>query len=140
MARISIFILRILGLAVLLINCDRPSCKNTNLIFENYPPDSKEYKEELAKQLAMVDKSKLTYWMDSYQEGNHSQYIIAHIQGDGLCAKIYLTIESDKGIEELLKNKGIGYRGAELTDVKFEVIQDSTSTEFIFQKAGGITD
>jgi len=116
-------------------------CKNTNPNFDNYSPDTKEYKDELVKQLATVDKSKLTYWMDTYKEDNNSQTILAHIQGDGLCAKILLVVnESDKGIEGILKNKGLGYGGAELEDLKFDIKQDRTSTEFVFQEISGIVD
>ncbi|WP_293894389.1 hypothetical protein, partial [Flavobacterium sp.] len=68
-----------------LVSCDRPVCKNKNLIFDKYSPETKEYKIELIKQFAKVDKSKLTYWMDTYQEENNTKYINVHIQGDGLC-------------------------------------------------------
>jgi len=133
--------LTIFFLLTFIVSCDRPVCKNTNTIFDKYSPDTKEYKDELVKQLANVDKSKLTYWMDTYQEDNNSEYIHAHIQGDGLCAKIVLTVNgSDKSIEGILKNKGMGYGGAELEDLKFEVKQDSTSTEFVFQEISGIAD
>jgi len=141
MTKFSTFTLTISGLLFLVASCDRRECKNTNLIFDKFSPDTKEYKEELVKQLAKVDKSKLTYWMDTYQEGDSSQYIYAHIQGDGLCAKVVLIInDSEKGIEGLLKNKGMGYSGAELKDLKFNIKQDSTSTELIFQEISGIVD
>jgi len=141
MTKFSTFILTISGLLFLVASCDRRECKNTNLIFDKFSPDTKEYKEELVKQLAKVHKSKLTYWMDTYQEGDSSQYIHAHIQGDGLCAKVVLIInDSEKGIEGLLKNKGMGYSGAELKDLKFNIKQDSTSTELIFQEISGIVD
>lgn len=79
--------------------------------------------------------------MDNYQEDNDSQYIYAHIQGDGLCAKIVLVVNDlNKGVEGILKTKGVGYCGAELEDLKFNIKQDSTSTEFVFQEISGIAD
>lgn len=133
--------LTVVFLLTFIISCDRPVCKNTNTIFDKYSPDTKEYKDELVKQLAKVNKSKLSYWIDTYQEVNNSEYIHAHIQGDGLCAKIVLVVNgADKGIEGIIKTKGMGYRGAELEDLKFEIKQDSTSTEFIFQEISGIVD
>ena len=124
-----------------IVSCVRPVCKNTNAIFDKYSPDTKEYNDELVKQLAKVDKSKLTYWMDTYQKDNNSQYIHAHIQGDGLCAKIVLVVnDADKGIEGIIKNKGVGYSGAELKDLKFDIKQDSTSTKFVFQSISDIGD
>jgi hypothetical protein len=125
----------------LVLSCDRPDCKNTNSIFDKYSPDKKEYKDELVNQLVKVDKSKLTYWMDSYQETENSKSIHAHIQGNGLCAKIVLEIkDSENGIKGIIKNEGKGYRGAELENLKFDVRQDSNSTKFIFQEISGIKD
>ena len=141
MTKPSIFTMAIFGLLTFAVSCDRPVCKNTNPIFDKYSSDTKEYKDELVNQLSKVDKSKLTYWIDTYQDTNNQQYLNAHIQGDGLCAKIMLTVkESNKGIEGLLKTKGGGYSGAELVDLKFKIKQDSTSTEFVFEEVSGITD
>ena len=141
MTKTLIKTLTFFSLLTFIVSCDRPVCKITNTIFVKYSPNAKEYKNELVKQLATVDKSKLTYWMDTYQEYNDAKLINVHIQGDGLCAKIVLTINgSDKGIEGIVKNKGMGYRGAELEDLKFNIKQDSTSTEFVFQEISGIVD
>ena len=124
-----------------IVACERPVCKNSNTIFDKYSPDSKEYKDELIKQLANIDKSKLTYWMDMYQEDKSSQNIHAYIQGEGICAKIVLSIDgSVKGVEEILKNKGAGYVGAGLDGLKFDIKQDSIATKFVFQEIRGIVD
>jgi hypothetical protein len=128
-------------LLIFVVSCDRPICKNTNPIFDKYLPVRKEYKDELIKKLEKIERTKLTYWMDNYQKIGNSQFIYANIQGDGLCAKIVLKIESSKkGIEGILKNKGNGYIGAELENLKFEIKKDSTSTEFIFKEISGIVD
>ena len=141
MTKTSTFILTIFGLLIIVTGCDRPVCKNTNPIFDKQSPEAKEYKDELVKQLNQVDKSKLTYWIDEYQKDNNSEHLLAHIQGDGLCAKIFLTInESQKGIEGFIENKGGGYRGAGLENLKFDIIQDSTKTEFVFQEVTDIID
>lgn len=123
------------------VSCDRPVCKNTNSIFDKYAPNENEYKAELVKQLAKTDKSKLAYWMDTYREKNNTKYLEVYIQGDGLCAKMELTVnDSEKGIEGILEKKGGGYCGAELEDLKFDIEQDSTSTKFIFKEISGIID
>ena len=74
-------ILTIFGFLILTVSCEQPKCKNTNLIFDKYSPYTKQYKDELVKQLINIDKSKLTYWMDEYQEIDNSQNICANIQG-----------------------------------------------------------
>lgn len=128
-------------LLIFAVSCDKPKCENTNTIFQRYSPDAKEYQDELVKQLSKIDKSKITYWIDTYKEDYNSKYLFVHIQGEGLCAKIVLTInDSSKGIEGILKNKGKGYIGAELENLKFDIQQDNTSTKFVFQEISGIAD
>ena len=134
-------ILTIFGFLILTVSCEQPKCKNTNLIFDKYSPYTKQYKDELVKQLINIDKSKLTYWMDEYQEIDNSQNICANIQGDGLCAKIVLVVRgSDKGIQGILNAKGKGYRGAELKDLKVDIKQDNLSTEFVFKEISRVID
>ncbi len=41
---------------------------------------------------------------------------------------------ADKGIEGILKTKGMGYRGAELKDLKFETKQNSNRLELRFSR------
>jgi hypothetical protein len=141
----SLFHLFLLPLSALVLSliasCDRPACHNTTITFDKYPADTKEYKEELIKQFEKLDKSKLTYWMVNYREDNTSKYLTANVQGDGLCALIDLRVDdSVKGIDGILKTKGIGYIGAELEDLNFEIKQNSGSTEFVFRKISGISD
>ena len=131
----------LLGLLVLMNSCDRPICKNTNKILAKFSPETKEYKDELVKQLAIVDHNKLSYWLESYQEIGAARFVQVNIQGDGLCAKMPLRITSStKGIEEILKSKVESYHGAELKNLLFEIVKDSLSTEFVFQEISGIVD
>src|SRR5690606_9051156 len=120
-------------------SCERPECKNTNIIFEKYSPEAKQHRDELVNQLAKADKSQLTYWMDSYKEKDNSPCLHAHIQGGDLCAKISLTIQDEGSvIEEIIKSTGMGHRGAELADLAFDIKQTSERAEFIFRGISGI--
>lgn len=140
MSKVSIFALTIFSVLIF-AGCDRPVCKNTNPVFDHYAPESKTYKDELIKQLTKVDRSKLSFWMESYSETKNSKQICANIQGDGLCAKIVLEVStSRKGIEDLIKRKGASYSGAEFENLKFEIRHDSITTQFIFQEISGIVD
>lgn len=126
---------------IIMISCNRPICNNTNPVFNTFAPDTKQYKDELLKQLERADKTQLTYWLESYQQIGNSPLIYVSVQGGSLCAKLVLTIAtSRKGIEGILKNKGEGYIGAELENLKFKIKKDHTSTEFIFQEISGIID
>src|SRR5688572_249259 len=115
MTRISPVVLIVCCFQILAVRCDRPVCENANPLFDKYSPNTKEYNDELVNQLARVDRSNLSYWMDIYHEDKTSQCILADVQGDGLCAKIVLVVnDSYKGIERLFENRGVGYRGPSL--------------------------
>jgi hypothetical protein len=122
------------------ISCDRPNCKNSNPTFENNSPDSKVYKDELVRQLNNIDKTKLTYWLQKYDEKNGQESLYFHIQDDKLCAILHLTINDWNKLEDVRERKGIGRRGAEFTNLKFETIKDSVSTEFIYKTFDKIID
>jgi hypothetical protein len=128
-------------ISILTASCGRPECENTNEIFNKHAPESKEYQDELLKQLSQIDNSRLTYWMETYQENNSSEYISVNIQGNELCAKAILAIrDSKKGIERILKRNGEGYFGAELKGLKFTINQDGAKTEFVFQEVSNVID
>jgi len=127
-------------LAILLFSCDRPVCKNTNPVFDKYSPDSEEYKSELVKKLGIVDKTKLTYWFSEYVESHGKELLYFRIQGDGLCAKIVLNVEQWNKLEELRQKKGVTFRGAEFTNLKFDIVQDSLKTEFNYKDFDRIID
>ena len=122
------------------ISCDRPDCGNKDPTFENNSPDSKVYKDELVKQLNNIDQSKLTYWLQKYDEQNGKESLYFHIQGNGLCAILHLTINDWNKLENVRERKGVGRRGAEFTNLKFEIIKDSVSTEFIYKTFDRIID
>lgn len=141
MTKVLFTILPVLILSLAIISCDRQECNNTNPTFEKYAPETKEYKDELVRQFAKADKSKLRYWVDTYQEEDNARYLYVHVQDDALCAKLVLSIkDSNEGICRLLKNKGMSYKGAELENLKFDIRQDSTQTEFVFREVSGIVD
>jgi hypothetical protein len=134
------FLLVLVTFATLFIGCDRPVCKNTNPLFDKYSPDSREYKAELVKQLGIVDKSKLSYWFNEYAESNGQEQLFFNIQGDGLCAVIVLNVEEWGKLEELRQKKGMSFRGAKFTNLKFDIKQDPAKTEFIYRDFDKIID
>ena len=114
------------------ISCDRPRCNNKNLIFETFEPNSKKYKDELVAQLNSVDSSQLTYWLQKYDNQNGKETLYFNIQGDGLCAVLHLSVNHWNKLEHIRERKGIGRRGAEFTNLKFQIHQDSSSTDFVY--------
>ena len=127
-------------LLVLVFSCDRPKCQNENPIFEKNQPNSEIYKSELVKQLKTIDHSKLTYWFQRYEEQDGQEFLYFHIQGDGLCAIIVLSMHHWNKIESVREKKGLGRRGAEFTNLKFDIEQDSLSTNFIYKSYDRLID
>ncbi len=122
------------------ISCDRPNCDTANVLFLNNNPNSKIYKDELVKQLTKVDQTKLSYWLQKYDEQNGVESLYFYIQGDGLCAIACLTMKHWNKLEHVREKKGIGRRGAEFTNLQFDIRQDSVSTEFIYNTFDRIID
>lgn len=122
------------------IACNRPICKNSNPLFDNYSPESREYKNELVKQLAIADHSKLNFWFNQYIESNEQEQLFFDVQGDGLCAVIVLNVEEWNKLEELRQNKGAGFRGAEFKNLQLDIRQDSLETKFILKDFDKIID
>lgn len=79
--------------------------------------------------------------MDSFEKNEESVFMTTHIQGDGLCANMVLLLKDSKnGIEDIVERKGMGYQGAELKDLKYDIIQSSIDTEFVFQEVSAVVD
>ena len=127
-------------LLILITACDRPECSNSNPIFEKFDPSTEPYKDELAKQLAIVDQSKLRYWLAEYHEKDGQEYLYCFVQGDGLCAKIMLTVKQWNKIEGIRRTKGKSYQGAGLKNLKFYILRDSGKTKFVYKDLDRIID
>ncbi len=133
---IIVLIISISGLS----SCDRPTCDNENSIFNKENPESEKYKAELAEQLKNLNKSKLSYWLKEYKQMNGVESLNFYIQGDGLCAVINLTINDWNGLEDIRKRKGIGRRGAEFKNLKYDIVQNINSTSFVYKSFDYLID
>lgn len=123
-----------------IFSCDRPNCTNNNSVFDKFTPNQKEYKDELVKQLNLSDKKNLRYWLKEYKEQDGQEYLYFYVQGDNLCAVIAVSMTQWSGLENLREKKGVSYRGAEFTKLRFDIQQDDSSTKFIYQSYKQIID
>ena len=130
----------IIWISVCFLSCDRPACKNTNPIFDEYQPESKEYKLELMKQLETVDKSNLRYWLKEYTEYENEVQLHFNIQSKELCAVLVLDVEQWNKLEGLQKTKGKGYFNSEFINLQFEIESDSLNPKFIYKDFAKILD
>ena len=121
-----------------LASCNQTGCRNTNQVFEQHTPDSKEYRHELAKELNANSDTATTYTFKGYIENNDKTYLIVGISGDSICAEGYMEVTDWSGpIQEIQRTKGTGYNGAELEGLEYSVNEDGT---LIYKKLESIID
>ena len=123
-----------------IVACRNSECSNTNPVFDRYPPESEEYKEELIKQLDKQSLTELSYWFNGYSEKEGKEYISVHIKGDSICANAWILVDDWRKINNIKKAKGLSYHGAELVGLKFEIRKDTAKTEFVYKDIRKIVD
>jgi len=139
MKTISSSLFPVLAIFIFASSCDRPECSNSNLTFDKFTPDTKEYKNELAKQIQSIGTDNLSYWFDKYLIKDGKEFILVNIQGGGLCAKGEIQVK-DWGKISGMRREVSGYRGAGLKGLKFEIRQDSSGTNFTYVNIDRIID
>lgn len=122
------------------ISCSKTETKE-NPVFAAYLPETKEYKDELVKKLHLTDKTKLAYYFHSYEEKDAKEYLHITIEGENFKADASLNVRKwDDKIQPIHDFKGKGYGGAEMINLKFEIVQDSAKTEFIYLSTDELID
>lgn len=125
---------------IFVFSCNRSEEKQ-NPIFEKSLPDSKIYKDELLKQMVSAEQIPISYYFNSYEEKDGKEYLDISIEGKSLEANMLLLVkEWDENLKPIKEFKGKGYGGSEMANLKFEVLQDSTTTEFVYVSVDEIVD
>jgi hypothetical protein len=136
-------IARVPLIIVSIISCDRPTCTNTNRVFDQNPPASKEYKRELARSINTAGHNNVRYWIDEYMEKEGKTLMTIYIQGHGLCAKGILDITNSNGnsrLQHYKEVKGGSYSGAELSGLTYDIDSSHGDYNFIFRDVQRIID
>lgn len=126
-------------IALLLPSCNMRECRTNNPVFANFSPDSREYRNELAKQIQDIGPGNLSYWHDHYLKRDGDEYIVVQIQGDGLCAKGEIQVNDWTKMGGLRKEPS-GYSGAELVGLDFEIVPNPSGDKFLFKNVNRIID
>jgi hypothetical protein len=121
--------------------CASLQCTNSNDVFDLNLPESKIYKDELARQLKLSGDAEITYYVDKYVVDKNIKYLYVSVRGETICATAVLKVMNvDKNLEQFDKVKGVSYRNAEIENLKFDIIQDPAKTEFIYKSLDGFID
>ena len=121
----------IVALFIILASCDRPNCKNTNPIFDDYSPESQIYKNEL---FSSINNSKIRdfrFWFKDLKQINGIQELQFDIQNENICAVISMEFPQIENLNTLIQKNGNSYHGAEFKNLKFKSIQDSNFIKFV---------
>ena len=125
-------------------SCDRPEYVCRNPVFNEFPPEAREYKAELVKQLQINGAGNISYWAGKYMGKEGKAYMTVCMQGGGLCDKGILDISDTTGGGIKLKSyrrvKGRGYSGAGLSGLKYRIDSTNGSYNFVFEAVDGIID
>ena len=136
----SIFAFVVLS-ALLITSCNTSECTQKNEILANNEVSSAAYKAELANILLSTDKSKLTYYLESYHEVGDAKYMMVNIESEDLCGVMKVEFEDfQKGAEQIIEKKGNSYNGAQLQNLQFAINSDGVDTKFVFISVTSVND
>lgn len=115
-------------------SCDNADCVNDNPIFEQYSIESIEYQKELVRQLQESNPDDLKFWLEGYTETGGKNYLRLKIHGRTICAVGLFLADGAYGVDQVLKNKGVGYSGARLLGVEYSFMPSNESEKALVLK------
>jgi len=130
----SIIKIAVIVLAAL-SSCNRASKDS----FSIRNPDSKEFKNELAKKIK-ADDGKLTYSFNSFKVKGTMQFINVDIEGVDFHATTAILVENWGKLSQIRENKGVGYSGAQLKGLKLTIEDTSNGAVFKYKDVKEIID
>lgn len=133
------FRISVLVLCLTLVGCNY-NVVNKEPIFNNYKPESKEYKNKLAE-IIRSNPDDLTYIFERYIHKNGADYLEIRINGEDTSATaLVLVKERRKGVDGIIEKKGIAYGGAELYGLKLDVVDNPSGAIFLYKELDFIID
>ena len=120
-----------------LLSCH--NANNTNKTFATHDPNSKLYKEELAKHIANYGDG-LTYTFNKCLTINGRPYLDITFSGRNINAKGLVLVNNWNKLNDLKRTNGKGYSGAELKNLKLDIINSNAGPSFIYKDLDAIID
>lgn len=134
MLRIKLYFL--ISVCCVLTACDANIAVNKEPVFNNYKPESKEYRNKLAQKIINSQKE-LTYVFEKYIDDSTIEIIVS---GHAFPVNCTVKVKNWKGIEGIKEAKGGGYGGAELYGLKLEVVDNPSEALFLYKELDFIID
>ena len=109
------------------------------LVFKTYEPTTKEYKDKLAEKIQKKPED-VKYYFDHFFQKKNQIYMEIKIQGADFEATGFVLIPNWKGLENIRKTNGDGYRGAELDGLQLTIEHNPQGANLIYKSIDDITD
>ncbi|MFA6082826.1 hypothetical protein [Mucilaginibacter sp.] len=136
MNRASILI--VLLFALISTSCVKPS--NKNKIFAGFDPSSKQYKQELARQVTGKNARDMTFIFNQLVKIEGRDYLDISISAKDMQARGFVLVNNWAKLEGLKRTWGKGYGGAELRNLKLEIDNSTTGPTLIYKDLEKIVD
>jgi hypothetical protein len=128
------------GLALLALFIAACSNKSDIEDLTSLDPASNEYKQELVK-IISERGDKLTFTFNKYFKANGKDYLNVTVDGrGGLHADANILVTKWTKLEGIKRTKGIGYRGAELQNLKVSLLNPDTKPVMVYRDLDDIAD
>ena len=123
-----------------LISCSYVPVVNKEPLFNNFKPESKEYRNKLAG-IIRSNSNDLTYVFERYIQKNGSDYLEIKVYGDEIAATAMVLVEQKRNsVNGIIEKKGIAYGGAELYGLELDIIDTPNGATFVFNDLDFIID
>ena len=119
-----------------LIACDANIAVNKEPVFNNFKPESKEYRDKLAEKIK-AHQDELVYVFEKYIDDTTIEIIVS---GNDFAANCFVKVYNWQGIEGIQQAKGGGYGGAELYGLKLYAQNNRLGAIYIYKKLDFIID
>ena len=126
---------------LLFSSCKTSDCNSTNSIFKKYSPESKIYKNELARLLQSQSNKYISFNLVGYIKIEDKEYLQVSVQGINICAQTTILVTQwDAVLQGIKQNHGQGYSGAAMVGLKYNFIDTPNGAQMVYKGVNRIED
>lgn len=111
---------------------------NKEVVFDKFPPQSKEYKDKLAEKINLNDN--VSYYFNHLFKKDDQNYMEISVEGNDFKAVGFVLINDWKNIEGIKDANGGGYNYAELKGLQLKVIPNTKGADLVYKDLDWIID
>jgi hypothetical protein len=113
-------------------SCNKPDCLMENPDFVNKGIPDYAYLAEFKQLIEDNKEGSFRYWITDYTIKDEQEYIQIKIQGKTFCAIADMLVEEAEKLNQLRKVRGKSFQGAEITRLKWKIVESKKAFQFIY--------